>query len=1408
MIEENTGVVQVVPKVEPADGVTYEADSVDVLRDFAHIRQRPGMYIGDTGPKGLHHLVYELIANSVDEALAGFCRVIQVRLGVDGSISVADDGRGIPVEEHPQEKLPTLEVVMTKVGAGAKFGKGTYRVSSGLHGMGAKAVTALSEWTEAHVQRAGRTYVQEYSRGKAITPVTDMGPAKRTGTRIKFKADPEIFHATTFDYETLEDRLRELAFLNKGLTISLHDERTGKEEMFKYDGGLVEFVKHLNRTEDVLHPPIAIEKVQDQVMVEIALQYTATEEERVRCYTNNAYNSIGGTHLSGFRTALTRTLNAYGTREQLFKNVSPIGEDFREGLTVVISVKVPEPQFDSQEKKRLNNLEVEGIVAGVVAESLGKFLEEHPKDAQKIMKKVVLAAEAREAAAKAKKALKDRKSILSGGGLPGKLYDCTDRDRDGSELFLVEGDSAGGSAESGRNRKFQAVLPLRGKPLNVEKARLENLVKNEEICSLISAIGIDIKGEHLGEEAVEESAEARLKGLRYGKVIIMSVAGDEPTLVTAEEGGAEFVRIGAFIDDCVEGRRDAGKYQVVCFDPATNAVRFRPLKAVIRHPHRESMYELTTRYNRSVKVTSSHSVFVYEGGQVRLKKGNEVKVGDLLVASRRLPRPQAGPARVDLLETFWRAGLTDGLYLQGESVRAVAGERVLAKVARPELWEEPRIELSGERWCQLVEQRRAAGLSQKQVAEVIGIKQPITVSHWERGVNRPIRSHFDDYLRAIRWEGECPVTLVPSRLEERLGQDDSSRNARWRKVSGYKRFADFSPQELSRLGPDVRLVPRAHLDRAFGRYLPLTRELVWFLGWYVAEGTLSAHQVSLNLGRKDERFIPELDRAIAAVFGETPRHYPDPDSDGIKLYFHSVPAARLLRAWGMAGRAHVKKLPDLVFNLPEDLQLVFLEGYFLGDGTTSGQNIAMTTNSPDLKDGLLYLFGQLGLVASTTRFEPSAAPMDSSIQTQHPYYCLTICGKGQLDRCRALWQRHGKAADLEVHLARERYKRQAHTSIGDDLMGLEVVSARELEPVGEYVYDFSVQDDENFVCGAGGLVCHNTDADVDGQHIRTLLLTFFFRQMPVLIEEGHIYVARPPLYKVTQKKNVRFVARSEEMTQELMERGLNGTRLTILPPPPSPGATAPAALALEGENLADLLKLMARVEEGLETLERRGLNLSAFLARANGKGLPGYRVVLGGREEWFHTREEMDAFRLREQERQGRELVLVSESPIPAGDQGNGQTNGHADTLFYLELHEVAEINRGLAELRRHGLLASDLMPAPRVAGREPPPRLVLENGEQRRLLPHLRELVTEIRRLGERGLSVTRFKGLGEMDPEELWETTLDPEKRTLMKVQLEDAQKAEELFRILMGEKVEPRREFIQKYALDVKDIDYHGA
>lgn len=813
----------------------YEGGNVNVLRDAKHIRERPGMYIGDTSSSGLHHLAYELVYNSVDEALAGFCKNIHVTIHIDGSLSVTDDGRGIPVDMHPTEGRPTLEVVLTTVGAGAKFDKRTYKTSAGLHGIGAKAVTALAEWTIAEVRRNGKVYTQEYQRGYAVTPVKEIGnaPNDRTGTKVTFKPDPEIFNDAKFDYDTLENRLRELAYLNKGLAIKLTDEATAKEELFHAQGGVAEFVEYLNRTEETVHKTLYVENTVDDIRVEVAFQYTTGEEQnRVHCYANNARNPGGGTHLSGFRTAITRALTNYGTKENLFKNISPQGEDYREGITAVVSVALPDPQFESQTKIKLNNPEVDSIVSKVVYEFLLKFLEENPKEATKIMKKVILAAEAREAATKAKKALKDRKNILSGGGLPGKLMDCTTRDRDESELFLVEGGSAGGSADNGRSRHFQAVLPLRGKVLNVEKARMEKVLNNEELCALISAIGIDIGN-------TED-----INGLRYGRVILL------------------------------------------------------------------------------------------------------------------------------------------------------------------------------------------------------------------------------------------------------------------------------------------------------------------------------------------------------------------------------------------------------------------------------------------------------------------------------------------------------------------------------------------------------------------------TDADVDGQHIRTLLLTFFYRQMRPLLEKGHVWIARPPLFKVEQKKSIRYVQTMDEMTNELAERGLDGTKLTVAPPE---GVKAEPTV-FEGEKLKGLMAVLDELEKSLSILERRGLNVGTMIQKMRDGKLPTYRVTFGNLEHWFFTEAEVDGYR-QQLIQQGKHILVADTEAVK-----NGAPVG--DVLAVQELHEVKAVNRGLEALRAIGLSQSDLVPSPRIAGRDPVPRFFLDADGRQQVLEQLRELTSEVRKIGEKGIRIVRFKGLGEMDGAELWDTTLDPARRTLIQVRLDDALKADEMFRILMGEKVEPRREFIQKHALEVKELDYHGA
>jgi len=492
----------------------YDSDKIKVLEGLKAVRKRPSMYIGSTDERGLHHLVYEVVDNSIDEAMEGYCDRIEVTIKEDGSVEVSDNGRGIPVSEHPQYERPGLEIVMTKLHAGGKFDRKSYKVSGGLHGVGVSVVNALSEWLEVKVKREGKVYHQRYEKGQPVTEVEKVGEdGKISGTITTFKPDPDVFETIDFEYNELKERMRELAFLNKGLEIHIKDERQDLEDTFHYEGGIVEYIEYLNRDKEKLHSqPIYFNRREDGVHVEVAMQHrTESYSKEILAFANNINTREGGTHLSGFRAALTRTFNNYAERNDMAEDVNIRGDDYREGLTAVINVKLPEPQFEGQTKTKLGNSEIRGIVQSIVGEELMTYLEENPKVAEAIVQKAATAAKARQAAKKARE-LTRRKGILDSVDLPGKLSDCANPDPAKSELYIVEGDSAGGSAKQGRDRDFQAILPLRGKIINVEKARLNKMLENKEIRSIISAIGAGV-----GEDFDPDEC-------RYHKVIIMTDA--------------------------------------------------------------------------------------------------------------------------------------------------------------------------------------------------------------------------------------------------------------------------------------------------------------------------------------------------------------------------------------------------------------------------------------------------------------------------------------------------------------------------------------------------------------------------------------------------------------------------------------------------------------------------------------------------------------------------------------------------------------------------------------------------------------------------------------------------------------------------------------------------------------------
>lgn len=500
--------------VEKKQSQQYEAEQIQVLEGLEAVRKRPGMYIGSTGSKGLHHLVWEVVDNSIDEALVGVCKNIQVIIHPDNSVTNIDDGRGFPVGMHPKLKKPAVEVALTVLHAGSKFGGGGYKVSGGLHGVGVSVVNALSEYLEVEVKREGKIYYQRFERGNPVTELKIIGQSSSTGTKITFKPDDQVFDELEYSFEVLEHRLREMAFLNKGIKITLKDERTDTEKVYQYEGGIVSFVKFLNKNKEVLHPePLYISSSKDDVVVEAAIQYNDSYNENVFSFANNINTIEGGTHTIGFRNAVTKAINDYARKYKIIKeNESNLqGEDAREGLTSVLSIKISDPQFEGQTKTKLGNPEVRGIVDSIIFEGLEAFLEENPSIAKIIIEKAITASRAREAARKARE-LTRRKSALESTTLPGKLADCSEKDPSLCEIYIVEGDSAGGSAKQGRNRKYQAILPLRGKILNVEKARLDRILSSEMIRAMITAFGAGI------------SDDFNIDKMRYGRIILMTDA--------------------------------------------------------------------------------------------------------------------------------------------------------------------------------------------------------------------------------------------------------------------------------------------------------------------------------------------------------------------------------------------------------------------------------------------------------------------------------------------------------------------------------------------------------------------------------------------------------------------------------------------------------------------------------------------------------------------------------------------------------------------------------------------------------------------------------------------------------------------------------------------------------------------
>jgi DNA gyrase subunit B len=1105
----------------------YGAEQIQVLEGLEHVRRRPGMYVGGTDIKALHHMVHEVVDNSIDEAMQGRCDKIWITIHKDSSVTVEDNGAGIPVDVQKQTGLPAVTVVMTKLGAGGKFGGGGYKVSGGLHGVGVSAVNALSSWMETKVKRGGKIHRQRFERGVPVTPVEVVGTTHPddTGTIQTFMADNTILQTLDYSAEALATRFREMAFLTRGVNITFVDERPEQphELNFYFEGGVKAFVRYLNKNRTVLHQPIYVDMDVETTHVEAAIQYTDGFADSVFAFANTINTPDGGTHLTGLRAAITRLINDYARKQGFLKDNEDnfTGDDTRQGMTAIVSVKVIEPQFEGQNKLKLLNNEVRYHVETAISEAISKWMEENPREAKAIVEKCRLAYRAREAARQARD-LVIRKSALESLTLPGKLADCSSRDPKECELYIVEGDSAGGTAKQGRDRRFQAILPLRGKILNIEKTSLDKALGNKEIQALITALGTNI-GENFS-----------LDGLRYNRICLMSVDGAELTFVKDPGGQIRSVRVGPFIDGLLASAADPSAWQILCFSPVTGEVRFKPIKNVIRHQHPEPLFEIETTYGRRVRVTGDHSVFVAdEAGRPVLKRGGEVQIGDRLVAPARWSLPQdQTPQRIDLLRSFVELGeqMDTALVVRGRGVEEFYKAQVRSEYAtQPELVE-PRVTIPPAVGELLRTQRRQLNLSQQAVCEAVGIRQPVTFYGWEQGKTRPTLGNFVGYVQTLQLPVDgllAQVQVGESRLDHLW--KTQYRAAPRNRVRNYLPLSAVTLAHLDLLGEEVVLTPRHYADRAVARYLPVNESLLFVLGFFAAEGSLSARNgVRFAIGRRNEALVPELIAAIRQSLGVEAIYYPPTaDRAGELRILNSVITAlfRLLFAYD-GTRADRKHIPDLVFNAGEALQQAFLRGYFLGDGTLADQ-LSFVTTSETFANQLMYLLLMHGVSAGLSERQPTGEPSGlirgKPIITRRTTYMVTITRRADLIRLAPVWRDHANAPALQAKLAVATRKSgpQAVIPLCGDLIGLPVRAIRQVEPTNAFVYDFSVAGDETFICGRGGIACHNTDADVDGAHIRTLLLTFFFRYMEPLVTQGHLYIAQPPLYRVT-------VTRSED----------------------------------------------------------------------------------------------------------------------------------------------------------------------------------------------------------------------------------------------------------------------------------------
>lgn len=1085
---------------------SYEAKDIYVLQGLEPIRRRPGMYIGSTGIEGLHRLIYETVGNSIDEAMMGYCNEIKVSLLPKNRVKVEDNGRGIPVERHPQTKKSALETVMTTLHAGAKFGGKVYASTGGLHGVGVSAVCALSDWMRVEVCRSGLRFAQEYSKGKPKTKVKKIGKCRQTGTMVSFEPDPQIFPEIKFDLKRILNHLRQQAYLTKGVRIQVLDERgkPARPYTFYFEGGLASYVKYLTRGVTPRHPNIFYGTGEKEgILVEAALQYTDEYECYEEGFANNVHTEEGGTHLTGFRTAVTRTFNDYARKNGLLKEGEENlgGEDVREGLTGVISVKIKEPQFEGQTKAKLGNPEAKVAVEAAVTETLTDFLERNPNDARAIIEKCVLSQKARKAAKTARETVL-RRGILEGLALPGKLADCSSRNPEESELYIVEGESAGGSGKQARDRHFQAILPLRGKILNVERARLDKILSSKEIKALIIALGTAIAEDFNIEKA------------RYHRIIIMcdadSITGETPILLFNKEKQEFFLtKAGEFIENC----DDTTKYQVLTYNSKNKKRELKEIYQTIKRPLRTPLYEIKTYCGYPIRVTSCHSIYVYENGKVITKKGNEIKKGDLLIFPKSFPKQKKeillGLRDIILNSDFENVSIK---ITQENERRIPAG--AWCELSRPD-------------WIRLQRQRELAGISRRELGESIGIYDKV-IQQWEQKIDNvmPRFRQFQDYLNQLKITPNNLKYNVYIPVNEWQGKDIIPNNAKF--------YLDNHTREIK-------------------SKFKLDGDLAYLIGFFLGDGCATPEKgspnrfsISLNEEKVDQH-VESLSRIIKEKFNaKSIVEYREPNN--IQLHFHSFEFRLLLIKLGLfKKRCNEKFIPDVFFNVKRELQEALLEGLLQSDGFItvwqSKKNkktkaiYGWCLSSQKIIWGILTIFRQWGMFPAyaTSQSKDHLRKDGKIIKSNFKSYDLSVSTVQYLLQTKNIWKNHKDAKKLENYLKKVNYKKVIGKYIqplSSDFVGLKVREVEQVKnPKDKFVYDFSVWKDQNFIAGPGGILVHNSD----GNHIRTLILTLFYRYFKPLIEKGYLYIAQPPLYKIQAGKEIKY-AYSEDQKVEALKQ--------------------------------------------------------------------------------------------------------------------------------------------------------------------------------------------------------------------------------------------------------------------------------